>query len=72
MTSETTSPYTSERQHSLLSRMRSGMSVMKLAMESCEGVMLNPEMLDCLDQWIDNINELQNCASQQDGAELSA
>lgn len=69
MTNETTSPHAPERVNQLLTQMRHGMAIMRLAMESSEGVSLNPEMLCFLDQWIDNIDEMKDCAA---GAELSA
>lgn len=72
MTIETTSPHAPERMLALLNRMRSGMSVMKVAMESCEGVVMNPEMLDFLDQWLDNIDEMKSCAGLDNGHGLSA
>ncbi|MGA4368145.1 hypothetical protein [Pantoea ananatis] len=69
MTNETTAPHTPERVTQILTQMRHGMNIMRLAMESSEGVSLTPEMLSFLDQWIENIDEASSCAA---GASLSA
>jgi len=69
MTNEVTSHHAPERVNQLLTQMRHGMNIMRIAMESSEGVSLNPEMLSFLDQWIDNIDEMKDCAP---GAELTA
>ena len=69
MTRDTTSPYAQEHVTRLLTQMRHGMNIMRIAMESSDGVSLTPEMLTFLDQWIDNIDEVKGCAA---GAELPA
>ncbi|HCR5063823.1 TPA: hypothetical protein ONC11_004130 [Enterobacter asburiae] len=69
MTNAITSPHAPERVNQLLNQMRHGMSIMRIAMESSEGVSLTPEMLCFLDQWIEHIDEMKNCAA---GAELTA
>lgn len=69
MTNETASPYPAERTSHLLTQMRHGMNVMRLAVEASEGVSISPEMLTFLDMWIESIDEMKDSAA---GAELSA
>lgn len=68
MKNEDVSQSFSEHSEYILTKMRHSMNIMRLAVGASEGISLNTEILSFLDEWIENLDDLNEAVSAESAA----